>query len=72
MISERLILNQTYALLSTKFTHLLLLLQIIRNAFKQEKSIQTKDGMADLVTETDQLVEKTIIGSLKEKYPTHR
>lgn len=46
--------------------------QVINEAFEKEKSISTKGVMTDLVTETDQRVEKLIIGTLQEEYPTHR
>ncbi|XP_076112936.1 inositol monophosphatase 1-like isoform X2 [Mytilus galloprovincialis] len=46
--------------------------EVVREAFYKEKSLQTKSNYADLVTETDQAVEKQIIYSLKEKYPTHK
>lgn len=36
-----------------------------------EKNIDTKECGTDLVTETDKQVEDLIIGSLKEKFPTH-
>lgn len=45
--------------------------KIIHDAFYQEKKIEHKSNFADLVTETDQLVEKTIISTLRDKYPTH-
>ena len=44
---------------------------IIRRAFAQEKSVSTKIGFADLVTETDKKVEGLIIGQLRNKFPTH-
>ena len=37
---------------------------MIRGAFSQEKRIELKESIADLVTETDQAVEKMIIGTL--------
>ncbi|XP_052060091.1 inositol monophosphatase 1-like [Mytilus californianus] len=46
--------------------------EVVREAFYKEKSLQTKSNYADLVTETDQAVEKQIINSFKEKYPTHK
>ncbi|XP_031560517.1 inositol monophosphatase 1-like isoform X2 [Actinia tenebrosa] len=45
--------------------------EVINDALHKEKLITTKDGMSDLVTETDQQVEKLIIGTLKERFPTH-
>lgn len=46
--------------------------EVVREAFFKDKSLQTKSTFADLVTETDQAVEKQIINSFKEKYPTHK
>ncbi|XP_072027363.1 inositol monophosphatase 1-like [Amphiura filiformis] len=43
----------------------------IRDVFYKTKATETKEHNADLVTETDKLVEDIIIKSLKEKYPTH-
>ncbi|CAH1269417.1 IMPA1 [Branchiostoma lanceolatum] len=43
----------------------------IRRAFSSEKRIETKSCAVDLVTETDQKVEKMIISTLREKFPTH-
>ncbi|XP_077983143.1 inositol monophosphatase 1-like [Glandiceps talaboti] len=45
--------------------------EVIREAYKLEKRVLTKSSAADLVTETDQRVEKMIISKLKEKFPTH-
>lgn len=47
-------------------------MQIIREAFIKKKDVLMKDGFADLVTETDQRVEKMVIGFLRDKFPTHR
>lgn len=41
-------------------------------AFHKEKAIDTKTCGTDLVTETDKYVEELIIGTLLEKFPTHR
>lgn len=49
-----------------------LFFQIIRKALTEEKQVSTKTSAADLVTETDQFVEKLIISALKEKFPSHR
>ncbi|XP_067834356.1 inositol monophosphatase 2-like [Heptranchias perlo] len=46
--------------------------QIIREALRNEKRVQTKSSAADLVTETDQIVENLIISTLKKKFPSHR
>ncbi|XP_074644877.1 inositol monophosphatase 1-like isoform X1 [Tubulanus polymorphus] len=45
--------------------------EIIKEAFYKEKEICTKECFADLVTETDQRVEKTVISIIKEQFPTH-
>jgi len=44
---------------------------LIREAFYSPKRIQTKSAITDLVTETDQLAEKTIFDYLRSQYPTH-
>ncbi|XP_048385999.1 inositol monophosphatase 1 isoform X1 [Stegostoma tigrinum] len=44
---------------------------VICDALRKEKNVQVKSSPADLVTETDQNVEKMIIGTLKEKFPSH-
>eukprot|EP00091_Calanus_sinicus_P005429 TRINITY_DN15874_c0_g1_i1.p1 TRINITY_DN15874_c0_g1~~TRINITY_DN15874_c0_g1_i1.p1 ORF type:complete len:131 (+),score=41.98 TRINITY_DN15874_c0_g1_i1:78-470(+) len=43
--------------------------EVIKSAFNVEKKISEKSAANDLVTETDQLVEKMLIGGLREKYP---
>ena len=48
------------------------LLQFVLDAVNEEKRVQLKEGIADLVTETDQQVEKFIIQSIQYVYPTHR
>jgi len=42
---------------------------VIKSAFHAEKKISEKSAPNDLVTETDQLVEKMLIEGLREKYP---
>lgn len=44
---------------------------LIREAFYSPKRIQTKSAITDLVTETDQLAEKTIFDYLRSQYPGH-
>ncbi|XP_078072179.1 inositol monophosphatase 1 [Mustelus asterias] len=44
---------------------------VICDALKKEHTVQIKSSPADLVTETDQNVEKMIINTLKEKFPSH-
>uniref|UniRef100_UPI00358E8217 inositol monophosphatase 1 isoform X2 n=2 Tax=Myxine glutinosa TaxID=7769 RepID=UPI00358E8217 len=44
---------------------------VIREAIKGEKQVMVKSSMVDLVTETDQKVEKLIINYLKQQFPTH-
>uniref|UniRef100_A0A671ESY1 Inositol monophosphatase 2 n=1 Tax=Rhinolophus ferrumequinum TaxID=59479 RepID=A0A671ESY1_RHIFE len=46
--------------------------QIIRKALSEEKRVSTKTSAADLVTETDHLVEDLIISELQKKFPSHR
>lgn len=45
--------------------------QMIRDALEKDITIMEKSSPVDLVTETDQNVEKLIISSIREKYPTH-
>ncbi|KAM6953540.1 inositol monophosphatase 1-like [Aplochiton taeniatus] len=45
--------------------------KVIREALKKDIAIMQKSSPVDLVTETDQRVEKLIISSIKEKFPTH-
>ena len=39
---------------------------------RQQKDVSCKLSSADLVTETDKEVERTIIRTLQEKFPTHK
>merc|ERR1712226_162103 len=43
----------------------------IREAFNLAKSVEKKDCITDLVTETDQKVESHIIKTIKDTYPDH-
>ncbi|KAK3765156.1 hypothetical protein RRG08_027795 [Elysia crispata] len=45
---------------------------VIRDAFYKEKKVDTKMSAADLVTETDQAIEKMVESMIVKKYPTHR
>lgn len=45
---------------------------LIREAFQKGKEVMTKDGFADLVTETDRKVEELVISHLQKKFPLHR
>uniref|UniRef100_A0A8C6R6X5 inositol-phosphate phosphatase n=1 Tax=Nannospalax galili TaxID=1026970 RepID=A0A8C6R6X5_NANGA len=45
--------------------------QIIRKALTEEKRVSTKTSAADLVTETDHLVEDLIISELQKRFPSH-
>ncbi|XP_061150639.1 inositol monophosphatase 1 [Syngnathus typhle] len=47
--------------------------QVVRDAVGgvQKEAVMVKSSSIDLVTETDQKVEKLIIESIKEKFPTH-
>lgn len=49
-----------------------LLFQIIRKALSEEKQVSTKTSAADLVTETDHLVEDLIISEMQKRFPSHR
>uniref|UniRef100_A0A8C0DEJ0 Lithium-sensitive myo-inositol monophosphatase A1 n=1 Tax=Balaenoptera musculus TaxID=9771 RepID=A0A8C0DEJ0_BALMU len=46
--------------------------EMAREALKNEMDIMIKSSPVDLVTATDQKVEKMLISSIKEKYPSHR
>ncbi|XP_027624264.1 inositol monophosphatase 1 isoform X2 [Tupaia chinensis] len=45
--------------------------EVVREALKNEMNVMIKSSPADLVTATDQKVEKMLISSIKEKYPSH-
>ncbi|ERE81737.1 inositol monophosphatase 1-like protein [Cricetulus griseus] len=45
--------------------------EMIREALKSEMNVMIKSSPADLVTVTDQKVEKMLLSSIKEKYPSH-
>jgi len=47
-------------------------LQIIRKALSEEKRVSTKTSAADLVTETDHVVEALILQELQTRFPSHR
>jgi len=47
-------------------------MQVVCEGFSTTKRVETKDGVADLVTEFDQRVEEILIKQLSEKFPTHR
>ncbi|ESO95084.1 hypothetical protein LOTGIDRAFT_178401 [Lottia gigantea] len=46
--------------------------EAIREAFYKEKNVEIKQSAADLVTETDQAVEKMIQDLIMKKYPHHK
>ncbi|XP_023191815.1 inositol monophosphatase 1-like isoform X1 [Xiphophorus maculatus] len=46
--------------------------QVVREALSDDRKVMTKSSAVDLVTQTDQKVEKLIIQSVKEKFPQHR
>ncbi|XP_069113731.1 inositol monophosphatase 1-like isoform X1 [Argopecten irradians] len=46
--------------------------EMVKESYYVDKSVCTKESFADLVTVTDQAVEKMIIDSLTQKYPTHK
>ncbi|MBN3302615.1 IMPA1 monophosphatase, partial [Amia calva] len=45
--------------------------KVVRDALQNEVKVMHKSSSVDLVTKTDQKVEKLIIASVKEKFPTH-
>uniref|UniRef100_G3R1B0 Inositol-1-monophosphatase n=1 Tax=Gorilla gorilla gorilla TaxID=9595 RepID=G3R1B0_GORGO len=46
--------------------------EVVHDALKNEVNVILKSSPVDLVTATDQKVEKMLISSIKEKYPSHR
>lgn len=50
----------------------MLVCQIVLAAFQQQKDVKLKSSPADLVTETDQQVEKILIAAIRRRYPDHR
>ncbi|KAJ8668713.1 hypothetical protein QAD02_010376 [Eretmocerus hayati] len=46
--------------------------QLIRENISKQKTIVTKSSEVDLVTETDQMVERLLIDGISAKYPDHR
>ncbi|XP_036940817.1 inositol monophosphatase 1-like [Acanthopagrus latus] len=46
--------------------------EIVLSAFQQQKEVKLKSSAADLVTETDQRVEKILISNIRNRYPQHR
>ena len=47
-------------------------MKLIRQAFQKKKLVHEKSCDTDLVTETDQGVEKLLIQRVKENFPTHK
>ncbi|KAL4671240.1 hypothetical protein H8959_003949 [Pygathrix nigripes] len=45
--------------------------EVVCEALKNEMNVMLKSSPVDLVTATDQKVEKMLISSIKEKYPSH-
>uniref|UniRef100_A0AAQ5ZQB9 Inositol-phosphate phosphatase n=1 Tax=Amphiprion ocellaris TaxID=80972 RepID=A0AAQ5ZQB9_AMPOC len=45
---------------------------VVLSAFQQHKEVKLKSSPADLVTETDQRVEKILISAIRNRYPQHR
>ncbi|XP_072660206.1 inositol monophosphatase 1 isoform X3 [Canis lupus baileyi] len=45
--------------------------EVVREAIKNEMNVMIKSSPADLVTATDQKIEKMLLSSIKEKYPSH-
>ncbi|XP_061111856.1 inositol monophosphatase 1-like [Conger conger] len=46
--------------------------EVILHAFRIKKAVMLKSSPADLVTETDQRVEKMLISAIRDKYPKHK
>ncbi|XP_067651741.1 uncharacterized protein [Haliotis asinina] len=46
--------------------------KLMREAFYKDKKVDRKTNHADLVTETDGAIERSVIAALKEEYPDHR
>ncbi|KAM5222016.1 inositol monophosphatase 2 [Ctenodactylus gundi] len=46
--------------------------EIVRTALTEDKHISTKTSAADLVTDTDRLVEDLIVSELRARFPSHR
>ncbi|XP_054870759.1 inositol monophosphatase 1-like isoform X4 [Amphiprion ocellaris] len=46
--------------------------EVVLSAFQQHKEVKLKSSPADLVTETDQRVEKILISAIRNRYPQHR
>ncbi len=46
--------------------------KIVHDAFYEVKSSKTKCSFADIVTETDERIEKTLCSMIKQKYPSHQ
>ena len=46
-------------------------LQVAHKALHRDKAVTEKSSSTDMVTETDQEVEKLIISTLKQKFPAH-
>lgn len=55
-----------------RFNCLFFSFQLIASRFQSDKKVQQKSCETDLVTETDQEVEKLFINSLSEAFPHHR
>jgi len=49
-----------------------MIFKILSKGFNSPKEISTKTSDQDFVTQYDKLVEKTIIDSLLELYPSHK
>lgn len=46
--------------------------QVVREAIKKQKCIETKSSNVDLVTESDKAVEKLLIAGLTNAFPSHK
>uniref|UniRef100_H3C6H2 Inositol-1-monophosphatase n=1 Tax=Tetraodon nigroviridis TaxID=99883 RepID=H3C6H2_TETNG len=46
--------------------------ELVLSALEQQKDVKLKSSPADLVTETDQRVEKVLISAIRTRFPQHR
>ena len=46
--------------------------KVAHDALHKEKSIETKESIVDLVTETDKEVEELIMSTLRRHFPAHK
>ncbi|CAB1453183.1 unnamed protein product [Pleuronectes platessa] len=46
--------------------------EVVLSAIQQQKEVKLKSSPADLVTETDERVEKLLVDAIRNRYPLHR